>query len=31
MDKRPPTLLETSREVLRLKQYAQTIEESYTD
>jgi hypothetical protein len=31
MDKRPPTLLEKTREVLRLKPYAQTTEESYTD
>jgi len=30
MDKRRPTLLEKTREVLRLKQYAQTTEESYT-
>ena len=30
MDKRPPILLEKTREVLRLKHYAQTTEESYT-
>ncbi len=30
MNKRPPSLLEKTREVLRLKHYAQTTEVSYT-